>query len=527
VRSRSKVFPAAILFAAFALGYGYSSDIYIAQSGAGAVNGADCADAYGMSWFNTPSNWGTSVGQIGPGSTVHLCGTFTAPAGAGEYLVFHGSGTIGSPITLLFERGAVITAPYWGGPVIDLTGKSYLVVDGGTNGEIQASDNGTNKTYQQDYGACVVSRIPGVATTVTVQNLTCSNLYIDASPSDNGGQSTVGLDIWNVSNVVLKGNTLHDVKWASRASYSVGYTYSGFTYTGNNIYNIDHALFVTDSDPTGSALMSGFYIYDNTLGSMVNWDNTANYNHHDWFHLNASSPASSLSDFFIYNNLGSGDVGFGANAGIFAQTQSGGTSLKNFYIFNNVFINTSSGHCWANGPVGLAGTSTSLVANNTFASQTTTCKDNGIIYDNPDIGLTSENNIFQSTQNAALYGASGTSISGIDYNDFYQSAAWFLNGSWYFTLSNWQSGSGYDKHSTTGNPQLTSSYHLQGSASTAWQTGASLYVMCTGQVNPGIGALCLDRAGVKRPSTGPWDMGAYEDSAEVPNPPNALTSVAQ
>jgi hypothetical protein len=506
--------------------YGSASNIYVAQTAAGSGTGADCADAKGASWFNTSSNWGSSAGQIGPGTTAHLCGTFTATAGASEFLVFHGSGASGNPITLLFENGAVITAPSWGGPVIDLSGNSYLVVDGGTNGIIQATNNGTNLTYQQDLGACVVSRQSGIATTVTVQNLTCSNIYIDASPADNGGQTTVGLDIWNTSNAVLKNNNIHDLKWAARASYEVGNTYSGFTFTGNNIYNIDHALFITDSDPSGSAVMTGFYIYGNTLGSMVNWDNTANNNHHDWFHLNASSTASQLSNFFIYNNFGSGDVGFGANAAIFAQTQTG-TALTKFSIFSNVFINTSSGHCWANGPVGLAGVATILVENNTFVSQTTTCKDNGIVFDNPGTGLTGGNNIFQNTSNAAVYGAVGTSISGLDYNDFYRSVSWFSNGTWYSTLSNWQSATGFDTHSTIGNPQLTASFHLPNSTSVAWQTGQNLYSTCNGQADPGLGALCFDKAGVQRQSTGPWDMGAYEDSVNAPYPPGGLAAVAQ
>ena len=55
-----------------------ANDVYIAQSAAGTANGADCADAKAASFFNTISNWGTGAGQIGAGTTVHLCGTNTA-----------------------------------------------------------------------------------------------------------------------------------------------------------------------------------------------------------------------------------------------------------------------------------------------------------------------------------------------------------------------------------------------------------------------------------------------------------------
>ncbi len=53
-----------------------ASSIYIAQSAAGAANGADCADAFAVAFFNNSANWGGGGNQIGAGTTVHLCGTF-------------------------------------------------------------------------------------------------------------------------------------------------------------------------------------------------------------------------------------------------------------------------------------------------------------------------------------------------------------------------------------------------------------------------------------------------------------------
>ncbi len=145
----------ALMFVILAAGFSTASDIYIAQNAAGANTGADCSDAHAAAWFNSSSNWGSNSGLIGPGTTVHLCGTFTAPAGSSGYLTFHGSGTSGKPITLLFESGAVLTAPYWGNDpngfsgAINASGLSYITVDGGTNGTIQATSNGTGLTYQQ------------------------------------------------------------------------------------------------------------------------------------------------------------------------------------------------------------------------------------------------------------------------------------------------------------------------------------------------------------------------------------------
>ena len=52
-------------------------NIYISQNSSGAGNGADCADALPVSWFNNSANWGGGASQIGPGTTVHVCGTIT------------------------------------------------------------------------------------------------------------------------------------------------------------------------------------------------------------------------------------------------------------------------------------------------------------------------------------------------------------------------------------------------------------------------------------------------------------------
>ena len=360
-----------------------------------------------------------------------------------------------------------------------------------------------------------------------MQNLTCSDLYIDASVSDNGGEDTFGIDIWNVSNLLEQNNTLHDMKWAIRVSYQTGSTYSNLTITGNNIYNMDHGVFIGDSNSSGSAVMSGFYIYGNTVGSMTNWDNTADNNHHDWFHLNTNSGASRFSNFYLYNNYGFGDVGANANGGFFSYPTSTASEMG-LYVFNNVFVNTSTAnHCWANGFVSEYLVGTTTVANNTFVSSATSCKDNGLDYNSNSTGLTFRGNILVNTANSGVYAASSVNITTLDFNNYYQSLSWFSSGNWYSSLPSWQSGSGHDSHATTGNPKLTGAYHLTDNTSAAWQTAQSLYSLCKGQPVPGLGALCSDKAGVTRQNTGSWDMGAYEDSASgnaPPNPPSGLTA---
>jgi len=79
-----------------------ATDLYIAQAATGGSTGADCGDALPYTFFNNSSNWPS---PIGPGTTVHLCGTITAPAGASSFLSFQGGGANGNPITLKFEMG--------------------------------------------------------------------------------------------------------------------------------------------------------------------------------------------------------------------------------------------------------------------------------------------------------------------------------------------------------------------------------------------------------------------------------------
>ncbi len=510
-----------------------ASSIYIGQSAIGSANGADCNDTYAYTFFNSSSNWGTGASQIGPGTTVYLCGTLTAAAGASGYLVFQGNGTSGSPITLAFETGAVITAAYWSGPVINLNGHSYVTVNGGTNGTIQATANGSALANQKDDGICVNNGTPGGnSSNVTIENLTCSDLYVEASVSDNGGENTYGFDIWNVSNLTLQNNTIHDVKWAIRNSYMIGDTYTNvLTMTGNNIYNIDHGYFMTDNDSGGTATASGWLIYGNTFGSMANWDNTADDNHHDWIHLATNSTTSKFSGFYIYNNTFSGDVGLNANAGLFGDPSGGTSNITGVYYFNNVMVNTATDHCFANGFISwyLSGALTEV--NNTFISDDTggctnnkqsTPGDNGMSYE-ASINLIQENNVMETMKDNFVYTADASSVTTVNYNDYYTGGGWTWLASETSAFSTWKTACSCDANSITSSPNLSATY-VPDSGSPVIQAGVNLYSTCNGQANPGLGALCSDRNGVARPTSGAWDIGASQYATATVVPPTGLTA---
>ena len=111
--------------------------IYVANYSAGANNGADCSDAHSTPWFNNAANWGTGSGQIGPGTTVYICGIITSSVKGGVALNIQGSGTASNPITIFFEPGAVLESTGWwgndanGAGAITISGYNFITIDGG------------------------------------------------------------------------------------------------------------------------------------------------------------------------------------------------------------------------------------------------------------------------------------------------------------------------------------------------------------------------------------------------------------
>jgi hypothetical protein len=83
-----------------------ATGVYVAQSAAGAADGSSCTNARAYTFFNSASNWGSSPTQIGPGTTVHVCGAFSVSSNSTVF-TFHGSGSNGNPVRLL--RQALIS----------------------------------------------------------------------------------------------------------------------------------------------------------------------------------------------------------------------------------------------------------------------------------------------------------------------------------------------------------------------------------------------------------------------------------
>ena len=103
---------------------------------------------------------------------------------------------------------------------------------------------------------------------------------------------------------------------------------------------------------------------------------------------------------------------------------------------------------------------------------------------------------------------SATTDANIDYNLYVDGGGvrawnWYTNDIPYANFSTWQSDIGGETHSLTAGSSGLSSLGVPLAGSAVIGAGANL-------TNVGIPTLNADKNSVARPSTGAWDIGAYE-----------------
>jgi hypothetical protein len=501
----------------------WAANIYVAQSSAGGNTGADCANARALSTL--------AAGDWVAGNTIHLCGTITGTPGASG-LVAHGSGTSGSPIIVQFEPNAILQATYFGGIPnasscyslatcmggIQLYNNSNIIIDGGTNGIIQNTANGTNlANYQASLGISISG-----GSNFIVRNLTVKNIYInDPTSQDTAGGYTGDVSISNgATNVAVCNNALlnaragiqSDTGGGSAPLYPLPVCSSNTFASGVNFFSNtlnDHAW---QFQPSGSSSPI-VNIFNNDVSGNTNWLESGNEFHTDgiiaWGDLGVQLTVYAFNNGFHDTNYGTAAIYC-----TYGQTGSGSAC----YIFNNVFTGTGA-------PIWLNGDATYQLGpynlfNNTFINnglmiefgaddQTSTIKNNLVTE-----GTTS-NNYFYSKG----YGTNTlpSILTDSDYNNFYGGRGLsFHDPTGYYCwpqsggspsgcgasqLGPWVNQA--DTHSISGNPLLNANYTLQASSPDIG-AGANLTSLCST-----IAPLCYDKNGVQRPAVGAWDIGAY------------------
>ncbi len=507
------ILAAAVLSGLTAIGASaQANDVYLTPDGGG--NGVCTSNVHTPSWFSNSGNWGSGGSQIGPGTTVHLCGTFNASAGADAYLQFQGSGTNGNPITLLWESGAVVQAPYFssvhGG--IDLGGQSWIVLDGGSNGIIQNTSNGTGRSYQN--GSILVKTS---GSNNVIKNLSMLNVYVHQNGDHNGG-GTYGLYSYSGSNLTVGPNNSF-----TQCDVCFFFAWNGgehdLVITGNSFANGNQDIEMGPAN-TGVRNINNIRVDHNTATGWSSWDDSNNNYHHNFFHPFTNTSGSSMTGSLqIYDNTLSGDMGNHATSMIFIENNNGGSggTMGSWYIFNNTFDKTNSTAPGSSGIVALMSTN-GFFLNNVI-------RDAGgsgnYAYTSLHLygsGWTMKNNIFQG--GAYMVYNEGGNLTA-DRNVYYNPASntpWINHSAFQGSLSNWQSACGCDGGAVTTDPLLNSDLSIR-AGSSASSLGTNLSSM-------GISALNLDKTGAARPSSS-WSSGAIQlgsVSAQQPNPPTGLAA---
>lgn len=488
----------------------FASTRYIAQNagtfkGGTACNGQNTITPITFNWISNS-----------PGDVNYICGTITAAAGA-QLLTPKGNGTEGNPVTIKFDTGAVLDAPYFApspnggcGGAICLYGLNYYTIDGQKTGTIENTGNGTTLTYRQPTEAVEGYR----CNHCTVENLTIANMYVHSAPSDTSVDATA-LRCISVSgsNWLIRNNVMHDAGWCLFNNFSNGD--GNVNIVGNTIYNVDHGWMLASQAAGGSS--GPFLFHGNTVYGYAVWDTgTTDFYHHDGIHCFTSQShgqAAHITALAIYDNIFKGPIGQNVTGHIFIEGGQGTDSTpcadatSGIVVYNNV---ATGDRADPDGLFGLfSGNYTSLygggVYNNSLIS--TAGSEAGVCFSaNANVsGMTFENNALSGCNQ--LIETHGIPISP-DYNQYANGGnnAFVCHGYYYGTsqFSEWRTCVAGDSHSSyKSSLNLSSSYRPLGAP--LIKAGMNLTSLCSGNLS----SLCADLAGDARPSTGAWTVGAY------------------
>jgi hypothetical protein len=516
---RNPLLTVIVVFTFSVFGFSSAADVYITPTGTS--QGVCTTNPQTPAWFNTASNWGGGSGQIGPGTTVHLCGTFTGTPGQ-QLLTVQGSGSSGSPVTIFFESGSGLTAPYWSSSgAIVASRVSWITIDGGSGGTIQNTANGTGLTYQQSSKAIIAMS----CNNCEIRNLVLSNLYVHSGGGCEVDQTQVNAIVFSGQNVLVHDNTIHDVGWSIWDDY--GNNDTNHQVYNNDISHSDHTLIFAGNGLTGVNL--GAQFYNNHIHDFSNWDTSGNCYHHDGLHAFGSigSPAMTL---YFYNNQCDGALGSNFNACMFIEGTGSGTpwtgnsSASTYYAFNNIFV-TNNSH---------AAIEAALGNGDLFTNNTVICSDSlagDISYDaGSSTGNLFQNNAEQGCGYFMMWNSYGvkTLATDVDHNAYassqgYNAFNYTDRGIDTSSFTSWQSKCGCDSHAVynASSLNLNPTTYVPNNGSLVISAGVNLTSLCTGSLVP----LCSDRAGVARPVSAAWDDGAYQYSAgNGPQAPTGLTA---
>lgn len=467
---------------------------YVAQTAGTFSGGTACNSQTAI----TPATFNGLT--LSAGDTTYLCGTITASSNT-TALTISQNGTSGSPISLLFDTGAILQAPYFAqygnsgscGGAICIANRSWIVIDGQNTGTIQNETNGSpNGTWGNNNCpggvACVTQNASGgieasLTSNITIKNLSIINLYVNVLGDGTlGDSSTVRAINFTGSNWLIQNNVIHDCGWCLADFYSNGD--SSVEISQNNIYDFGHAMAIAASAANAITTVK---VHDNQIHDTANWGAPGCPFHNDGIHLFGIT-GSSIDQFFYYNNYNYGNWGTCPTGFVFVEAAGSGTpsNLKTSAWWNNVFIIPSGSPAdtsgWFELDQGASGTQT--VIGNTFVGDNAT--DNTLCMQMQGLNsLTYEDNVVSNCGDPIEI--SSSTLTAVDYNSYGPSCSnggncFIHNGSFAGSFSAWKTACACDSHGQQNNTMLLNANGSPQTSSPVIEFGKNLGSLATGSL---------------------------------------------
>lgn len=359
-------------------------------------------------------------------------------------------------------------------------------------------------------------------------NVSASNVLLNDMQIQNcdylssAGQTIECVVVANASNVSITNCTFSTQSWISvYFIFTVAGSYSNFTFTGNDISHTSNAIWVASS--SANTAIHTFNASNNVYHDFH--DNMVAGTHGNGFHYfsggNHSDSTQYMDGVTYCGNRSYGDF---TSSGTFVSDVSGGAMTALFFtegsasgvICNNDFsFSPAQGGLFRNlldltgglnpHPVSLQVYNNSLV-NVGINSMTSAI---GVSYMVSGDSVVLQNNI-ASGMSICVYAedaVSGAALSS-DYNLWNCSSGTNRINTTYYNYSQWQA-LGYDPHPSPSILGLDPSW-IAAPGNERLLSGSPAIGAGINLTSLGIAALNSDKAGVARPATGAWDIGAYQ-----------------
>lgn len=518
----------------------FAATYYVSQNGNGSTNS--------LAWLNSTYGWT-------PGDTINLVGTLT------NTLHVNGSGTAGNPITIYFEPNAQFSTPTLptDSQFLYLAGQSWITIDGGSNGVIQLTDNGTVAANggTKDHGNSGISGIyASPIDHVVIKNLAIENIYNRQTNTEAiQGANGDGYGIyWQGSDLVVSNCFLTGEQEMISGVYSASPS-SNLTIVSCVLSNYNHGI-ILGSGGVANPIFSNVAIMNNRILSGDMYETSTNvsdlglhrngifiFNESELAPGSGGATSGYITNLLICNNYiqaGYHPLSLTAGSGgIFLDTYTV-PSTVHVRVYNNISVcvpplsySGGGGNAEAGGidvlfanntivnGIGYGGYSWTIGGTNAFAFNnisisshanwiSTSVNITGLANNNATVaqllsGITTDHNIFNGTMGYSgwVETVNGGGLSEILFDSFSQ----FQNMLGGLLVNN------IEPHSTTATVQLGSGYAPLSTDTVAIGNGTNLTAW----------GITNDFAGNPRPATGNWTIGAYQVATGVSDPTISVT----